>query len=141
MEVTRKQSTSKFRKTNISSGGKKYWFFENFSVLCFLVTSVWRFAFFSCYRRSNVCTTTIFPVGSCKFKVRVLDKLAAQCQQQRHQIGVVWRHVVLILLEHVFVYCVNACILMKKRFIVQNCRLFFNHCEDYLNLLDWQIVS
>ena len=53
----------KFRKTKISyhlihtctyQGGKKCWFFGKFDVLCFLVTSVLRFALLPYYQRIMV---------------------------------------------------------------------------------------
>ena len=62
MCVTRKQSTSNFPKNNnflppqthtcvCVSGGKKYSFFGKLGVLCFLVTSVLRYALLPYYRR------------------------------------------------------------------------------------------
>ena len=47
MEVTRKQTTPNFPKNEhfLSPWGKKCSFFRKFGVLCFLVTSVLRFAF------------------------------------------------------------------------------------------------
>ena len=56
--ITRKQSTPKFPKTKVSyhliQGGKKCWFFGKIDVLCFLVTSVLRFALLRHYRRIMV---------------------------------------------------------------------------------------
>ena len=63
-EVTRKQSTPNFRKNKhvlppnthmyvCISESKKCSFFEEFGVLCFLPTSVLRFAFLPYYQRSK----------------------------------------------------------------------------------------
>ena len=61
-EVTRKQSTPNFQKnehlppnTNVFvSGGKKYSFFGKFDLLCFLVTSVWRFVFLTYHQQIKI---------------------------------------------------------------------------------------
>ena len=72
--VTRRQSTLNFSKNEhfltpdthtyvCASGGKKCSFFGKFGVLCFLVTSVLRFALLPYYRGYNVWWKIIFIVG------------------------------------------------------------------------------
>ena len=56
--VTSEQSTSRFLKKNyyflpLDTLSKKYQFFGKFGILCFLVTTVWRFAF--CLIASVIC--------------------------------------------------------------------------------------
>ena len=65
MEVTRKQSTPNFPKNEhfLFPWGKKCSFSRKFGVLCFLVTSVLRFAFLPYYRRlylfCSSCVTAV----------------------------------------------------------------------------------
>ena len=50
------------------SGGKKCWFFENFVVLCFLVTPVLRFPFLPYYRRVMIFAVNIISYVSLFWK-------------------------------------------------------------------------
>ena len=74
MGVSRKQSTPNFQKNEhflLPSGGKKCSFFGKFDVLCFLETSVLRFAFLPYYRRRILLQKV------CSYKCQFCIKLCA----------------------------------------------------------------
>ena len=75
-EVTRKQSTPNFRKNEhfLPQGGKKCSFFGKFGVVCFLVTSILRFALLPYYRRIIDILVRAFHDGQ-QCRALTLDKV------------------------------------------------------------------